>query len=207
MSKVIKKEKIVDIKDNYDFNIKLSTIITLLFFIVVFIAAPTKFTVKPYELRSDIATISEELPEELKQLEEPPPAERPKVAVEAESDEESQSTIENTDFSEFTRKATDVEVPVVPYYQLQVKPKPTYTPKPVYPELAKKAGVEGKVVVKGLVDVDGHIIEVKLLKSSGNPLLDKAAIDAAYKWRFTPAMQREQKVRVWMTIPFDFVLE
>ncbi len=201
--KVVKK----DIKEQYDVNIRLATILALLFFIVVFVAAPRKFRVKPYELKTDIATISEELPEELKQLEEPPPAERPKVAVEAENDEEAVNTIEDTDFSEFTRKATDVEVPVVPYFQLQVKPKPIYSPKPVYPELAKKAGIEGKVVVKALLDVDGSVIDVKLLKSSGNPLLDQAAIEAAYKWKFTPAMQRDQKVRVWMTIPFDFRLE
>jgi protein TonB len=58
-----------------------------------------------------------------------------------------------------------------------------------------------------LVDIDGSVREVKILKSSGNQMLDQSALAAARKSRFTPARQRDKFVRVWVSRPFKFLLK
>ena len=77
---------------------------------------------------------------------------------------------------------------------------------PAYPELARMAGIGGRVLVKLLVDVDGTVIDVGLLAGSGNSTLDRAALQAAARARFTPGRQGIQTVRVWIAIPYSFVI-
>lgn len=146
----------------------------------------------------------------MEKFEEPPPIERPKVAVEAESEvaEEAVETIAATEFQEDLIRTvpTGPEIEIVPYYKVEVKPQPVNIPKPQYPDLARRAGIEGTTVVKALVDIDGSIIEVKVLKSSGNQMLDQAALAAARRAKFTPAKQRDKYVRVYVSIPMRFQL-
>ena len=77
--------------------------------------------------------------------------------------------------------------------------------KPVYPELALRAQLEGKVWVKILVDKEGKPREVKILKST-NEIFDDAAMDAAKKFVFTPAYMTHGPVSVWVSLPFVFRL-
>lgn len=182
-----------------------SVIITTLMFLLVPYAE-----VEPYKLRKEIVTMVEEIAAEMSKYEEPPPVERPKVAVAASEEimEEAVETIATTEFQEDIIRTTPTgpEIEIVPYYKVEVKPQPVYNPVPEYPELARRAGIEGKVVVKMLVDVDGSIMEVQIVKSSGNPMLDQAAVAAARKSKFTPAKQRDKFVRVWVSRPIDFKL-
>ncbi len=76
---------------------------------------------------------------------------------------------------------------------------------PVYPPLAIKAGIEGRVVVNMLVGKDGHVQEVSLMHSTADCLND-AALDAARGFLFTPAYMNNGPVRVWITVPFSFRL-
>lgn len=180
-----------------------STVIVILMFLFVPYAEP-----EPYTLKKDIVTMVEEISAMIEKFEEPPPEERPKVAVEAESEvaEEAVETIAATEFEEDLIRTTPTgpEIEIVPYYKVEVKPKPIHMPVPQYPELARQAGIEGKTVIKALVDIDGSIIDAKILKSSGNQMLDQAALSAARKYRFTPAKQRDKFVRVWVAIPITF---
>jgi len=80
-------------------------------------------------------------------------------------------------------------------------------PKPVYPSLPLQAGIEGTTVVKMLVDIDGSVIDVKILKSSGNQMLDQEAVKAASQSIFTPAKQRDKFVRVWVSRPIKFQIK
>lgn len=75
----------------------------------------------------------------------------------------------------------------------------------VYPEVAKKAGIEGKVILRVLVDTDGSVKKVLVLNSDSK-MLDQAAIDAVSKATFTPAIQNKQPVMVWVSIPITFKL-
>jgi TonB family protein len=60
---------------------------------------------------------------------------------------------------------------------------------PRYPAAARKAGWEGLVVARVLVDARGCAASVSILKSSGYQLLDRAVTKAVKKWIFTPATQ------------------
>ena len=76
---------------------------------------------------------------------------------------------------------------------------------PHYPELARKAGVEGTVIVKVLIGKNGSVEKSEIFKSI--PLLDDAALQAAMKCIFKPAKQRKKLVKVWMAIPYKFKLQ
>lgn len=186
---------------------RLGMVASLIFILGTFLILPKEFVVTPYTLKKEISMIVEELPPELEKLAEPPPVARPQLPVAAAFPEEVEATtIAPTEFAEITKKPDLTEVPVVPFWKVEVKPKPEYIPQPPYPEAARLAEIEGTVVVEALVDVDGKIIEARVLKSSGNPALDEAAVKAARDARFSPARQRDMFVRVWVSIPFRFTL-
>ena len=86
------------------------------------------------------------------------------------------------------------------------KPCPISIPEPQYPNQARLGGIEGMAVVKVLVEANGHVIWAEIHRSSGSNLLDNAALDAAKRARFSPAMQDGRSVRVWVSIPYNFRL-
>lgn len=77
----------------------------------------------------------------------------------------------------------------------------------VYPELAKKAGIEGTVMVHVKINENGEVIDTKILKPLGNCGCNEAAIAAikAIKWK--PAKQREKPTSVWISVPVQFKLK
>jgi TonB family protein len=75
---------------------------------------------------------------------------------------------------------------------------------PDYPEAARAAGEEGKVILEIVVDRTGDVGAVKVQK--GNPLLAAAATEAVRLWRFLPAKQNGRPVKVFATITLDFKL-
>jgi protein TonB len=76
-----------------------------------------------------------------------------------------------------------------------------------YPEIARKAGIEGRVIVNVLVAVNGRVEETKILKSLGHSGCDEAAIKAIRSVRWKPAKQRDRPVKVWVGIPVIFKLK
>lgn len=110
----------------------------------------------------------------------------------------------------FVRKEpspVEADIPVVPFWKVEVKPKPINIPVPTYPDKARTAGIDGRNIVEVLVDTDGSVADARILKSSGDALLDEAAVDAALRATFTPGRQENRAVRVWVSIPFRFTLE
>lgn len=87
----------------------------------------------------------------------------------------------------------------------QPQPLPGNNPAPVYPEIARRAGVEGTVWVKIWVDKEGNPKKAQVLKSDAE-LFNQPAIDAAMRWKFTPAIMNNGPVAVWVSIPFKFRL-
>lgn len=91
--------------------------------------------------------------------------------------------------------------PFVAFDELPVLIQPT---RPRYPSLAREAGIEGRVVVRLLIDTKGAVIEASVLHSEVTPAMEAAAIEAALRCRFRPARQRSAPVRAYVTVPFVF---
>jgi len=91
------------------------------------------------------------------------------------------------------------------FVPVEQQPVPVKQVNPVYPEIARRAGVEGTVWVKILVDKEGKAKKAVKMKSD-NEIFDQAAIDAALQWVFTPAMMNNGPVAVWAAVPFRFKL-
>jgi protein TonB len=79
-------------------------------------------------------------------------------------------------------------------------------PAPAYPPLLRRAGEQGKVILRVLVNADGHADEVRVQHSSGQSMFDEAALDAVRKWRFVPARRGEAVVAEWVQVPIEFRL-
>ncbi len=202
------KKPVADIKKSYPIYMRVGMIGALLINIALFALAPKNINITPYQTKEKKAIISEDIDLQVENLIEPPPDVKPAMPIEAESEEEVEAaTIGETDFAEiYTRPEESVDIPVVAFWKVEKKPTPKYSPKPVYPDRARTAEMEGQAIVEALVDVDGTVMNVKLVKSSGFDILDQAALAAARKWTFTPAEQRGQPVRVPVSIPFNFSL-
>lgn len=78
---------------------------------------------------------------------------------------------------------------------------------PVYPELARRAKVQGTVILEAIIRRDGTVGDIKILRSLGKLGCDEAAVTALKKWRFTPGEMNGHPVDVIMTLTIKFVLE
>lgn len=75
-----------------------------------------------------------------------------------------------------------------------------------YPDLAKKAGIEGRVTLYAHIGADGKILETKIYKSLGDKGCDQAAIAAIQAVKWEPAQKNGKQIAVWIAVPFDFKL-
>ncbi len=77
---------------------------------------------------------------------------------------------------------------------------------PRYTELARKARIEGVVIVRAVIDEQGYVTAVRLVR--GQPMgLDKAAMDAVKTWRFTAATLHGVPVKVYFNLTVTFSLQ
>jgi TonB family protein len=84
------------------------------------------------------------------------------------------------------------------------EPVPDTLRPPVYPEFARDANIQGTVVLHAEVGEDGHLRRVQAIRSVTG--LVPAAVDAAYKSVFRPALKNGRPVAAWVTIPYEFRL-
>lgn len=203
------KKKIADAKKSYPINLRWGIIGALAISIALFTLLPGKFKIQPYETKKSSEIISEEIDLKTEEIKPPEEEAKPAVPVEAESEQEVEAaTIAETSFEEvYSTPESAVEAPIVPYQKLEERPKPLNSPDPSYPQIAREREMKGTVIIKVLLRTDGTVDQAEIAKSTGYPILDNAALEAARKWTFTPAMQRNKPVRVWVSIPFTFTLE
>jgi protein TonB len=76
---------------------------------------------------------------------------------------------------------------------------------PTYPEMERRAGIEGRVFLQFVVNEDGSVTEVTVTRGV-SPGLDRAAVEAVQRARFRPGMQRGRAVRVRFSLPVNFRL-
>jgi len=161
---------------------------------------------------------SEEIPQiELQQMQ--APLQRPSIPVMSEDEEISEDfTIDDMDFDDY--EALDAPPPppsdgsggiVVEFIAYDEPPRPiggqgAISRNTVYPEIAKEAGIEGKVHVQAFINANGVVEHCLILKGMSGTGLDEAAIKAIKKTKFKPAKQRDRNVGVWISIPVTFRL-
>lgn len=77
--------------------------------------------------------------------------------------------------------------------------------KPVYPEAARKAGIEGVVILEATTDTYGRVASVKILR--GDPLLGQAAVEALEQWVYEPMVINGKPKPVVFTVTMRFTLD
>jgi protein TonB len=79
------------------------------------------------------------------------------------------------------------------------------TPSPSYPELARRAHVEGVVILEAIIGADGFVRDARVLRSA-NVLLEASALDAVRRWRYRAATVEGRGVPVYLTVVVTFSL-
>ncbi|PID29019.1 MAG: hypothetical protein CSB55_02830 [Candidatus Cloacimonadota bacterium] len=193
--------------------------LAVLFSLFAFLVSP-KMQVKPFERKEVVVNQVEELPPEIKEKIEPPKAEaRPVVEIviddEFSDDEEEEleevSTIASTVFEDeklevVTRRE---EGKTSDFAVFEKAPQAIKQVPPVYPDFARKLGLQGKVVVRAEIFEDGSVGAVKIIKSlmDGPGGLDEAAITAVKQWKFQPGENGGKPIACWVTFAVVFNLD
>lgn len=207
----------VDLKLKYRRVFEISLILSLLLLILAFKFFPEvegeQMGVEAVQELVDVEDV-----EITKQETAPPPPPKPPIPIEAPADDELEDIeIEDTeiDFEEEVAAPPppveeEDEIPVEFFVAVEEMPEPiggitAIQKNIIYPEIAKRAGVQGRVYVKAFVDESGIVQKAEVLKGIGAGC-DEAAIAAVMKTRFKPGKQRGKPVRVQVSIPILFKL-
>ena len=83
---------------------------------------------------------------------------------------------------------------------------PLKNPHPPYPIVARKKGLQGKLILKVSINNDGSVKSVVVRKSSGHKILDKVSKETVEKWVFIPAKKMGKPVEANLKVPIRFVL-
>ena len=145
------------------------------------------------------------------QIKIPEPPARPSVPVASEDEFfDEDVTIEDTDFDDFedwdAPPPPPSEGPKVKFIPYDKPPKAIIPIRPIYPEIAQEAGIEGTIYIQFFINEKGNVTEAWVQKGIPNTGLDEAALIAVQKSRWKPAQQRDKKVGVWQTVPVKFEL-
>ena len=73
-----------------------------------------------------------------------------------------------------------------------------------YPDLAKKNGITGSVIVNCLVGVDGKPKRLEIVKSEPEGIFDENALSSLKYWQFRPGIKDGELVATWVMVPFRF---
>lgn len=206
----MKKNPEADLRLKYRSALEAGLSIALLILIGIFFSFKTFETSMELPEQPDITIETIEIPP-TEQIQRPPAPSRPTIPIESEDDdilddvtiEETEVTFEPMD--ELPPPPPPEEDEIFEFFAVSEKPVITHKETPVYPDLARKAGIEGTVVVTVTIGKTGKVENATIFKSL--PMLDEAALIAARKCVFKPAKQRDKFVKVKMNIPFKFKLK
>jgi TonB family C-terminal domain len=198
------------LEEEYPRDLNLALTVSLIFFILLFLFG-RGCAVEAYKPKTQQEIMGEEINIQA-QLEEPPPP-PPKLQISLpeeiiETTEEIADTIqirETVSFDEFAPPPPAPTQTVFEVYEVDEPPQPVVQVQPEYPEVARKAGLEGRVIVAAVVDENGNVIHASI-HSSTNSIFNEAALEAAKKMKFKPARQKDIAVKVKVLIPFVFRL-
>jgi len=209
-----------DLRRQYSRIFEVSLILSLAFLIIAFKFFPD-VTAKKMKVEGPQELFTVEDIQHTKQENRPPPPPKPPIPIEAPSDD----VLEDVEIGSTEIDINQqVEAPPPPKEDKKIiEEEPTYfvaveeMPEPiggiqaiqskiVYPEIAKRAGVEGKVYVLAFVNEQGTVTKAEIIKGLGAGL-DEAALGAVKKTKFKPGKQRGKPVKVQVSIPIVFKLQ
>ncbi len=217
----IRKEEGADLQKNYRTRVLLGMVAALVISIAAF-----QMNLNPGE-RDQIVMQDQEIVEmeeiqQTEQIEEPPPPPRPPVPVEVPDDAELTDEDLDMDMS-FDPDDVPDQPPPPPSDEGEEDDEPEIfevvedMPEPVggmaaiqekinYPDIARRAGVEGRVIVQFVVDENGNVQNPQVVRGIGAGA-DEEAIRVIQETEFTPGMQRGRPVPVRMSWPVTFRLQ
>jgi len=215
----LRKNPKADLRRMYKRVFEISLIISLIVLIVAFKFFPD-IASQDVALEGPQELFTVEDIEQTRQENRPPPPPKPPIPIEAPSEdvlEDIEISSTEIDFD------AEIEAPPPPKEEKKIEEEPTYfvaveeMPEPIggiqaiqskikYPEIAKRAGVEGKVYVLAFVDETGTVTDAKIIKGLGAGT-DEEALNAVKQTKFKPGKQRGKPVKVQVSIPILFKLQ
>lgn len=197
----------VEFKKGYGRYVRNSLYATLVIhFLAAYFSPPFEF--KPYVLREQEFIVIEtaedfELP--------PPPQEidQPVIPMAAEEGEEvdEETEIAPTSFDRIENLPPPPPPPsesASDFYAFDEPPMLIRYVPPQYPQLAQDAGIEGTVLIRVVIGVDGKVEQASVIQSDVTTAMERSALAAAKKFLFKPAKQRTVPVRASMAVPIRF---
>ena len=209
--KFLNKTPEADLRAQYQKALEMGVVITLAVLSLAFYALPKFGEGMAFDKVADIIVEVENIPQTKINTAPPPPA-RPTIPIASEDDDipedemidESIFEFDNTDMAP-PPPPSDDEEETIPFFKVSKKPVVLKRIAPRYPDLARRAGIEGQVICQIIVGKDGRVRDAKVVKSV--PMLDEAALSAVKQWVFSPGEQRDRKVSVKMIVPVLFKLK
>lgn len=212
-----RKSPKADLKRSYTVYLEAGLIIALLFMIT---AAKVTLEMEPPNVvaldEQDVIEMEEVI--QTKQIETPPPPPRPPVPVEVPNDEIIEDEIIDLDAELDMDAPMDLPPPpekdeeeedffvVVEQMPELIGGMSKLQASVTYPEMARRAGIEGRVTVQFIVNENGEVENAKVVRGIGGGC-DEEALKAVKNAKFEPGMQRGRPVRVQYALSINFRLE
>lgn len=213
-----RKNTKADLKRTYNITLQVGLIAALLFMIglvrINLYSEPP--APPPIEIQEEV--VMEEV-QITKQVETPPPPPRPPVPVEVPNDEIIEDDVVNLDLEFDLDGPMDLPPPPPPQEEEEedffvvVENMPVLQGglgelqrKVKYPEMARRAGIEGRVTVQFIVNENGQVENPRVIRGIGGGC-NEAALEAVKQANFIPGMQRGRPVRVQYSLPIVFRLQ
>lgn len=219
----LRKNPKFDLKLHYKRIYELSLIASLVLCIVAFKFFPT-FEGEKVQVEAAQELVQVEDVEATKQDAAPPPPPKPPIPIEAPSDQALEDIeIGDTEIDMNEEVSGPPPPPPQEKVEEEEEAEPVFfvaveeMPEPIggiegiqkrieYPEIARRAGVQGRVFVKAFVDEKGDVWKTELIKGIGAGC-DEAALEAVKLTKFKPGKQRGKAVKVQVSIPILFKIQ
>lgn len=217
----LRKKEGANLREQYPLYVEIGLVLSLGILVVAFqvdISTGQSFQVQMQEQE----TVDMKQIQQTKQEKEPPPPPRPPVPVEVPNNETIEQDDVDFDASLDMDEALDTSQGPPPseeeeeeeqeiFMVVENKPELIGGMKALqqsvdYPDFARKAGIEGRVIVQFVVNEEGNVTNPRVVRGV-HKLLDEEAIRAVKQQKFKPGKQRGEPVKVQMSLPVTFQLQ
>jgi protein TonB len=214
-----RKKPEADLRRSHTVRIQLGLVLTLAIFLAAF-KVEFKQEREVLQLVEEQETVKMEVVEQTTQQKAPPPPPRPQVPVEVPNEEVIEDDIIDLNADLDLDAPLDLPPPPPPaddepeeeiFVVVEQQPEliggMAALQKDIkYPDIARKAGIEGRVFVQFVVDEQGNVLNPQVIRGIGGGC-DEEALKAVKRQKFKPGMQRGRPVKVRYSLPVVFKLQ